>query len=172
MPPCFTRSARAVCLALALLTGAGWGTAQAVIVTVSGVDYDVRLGVANGSFLDIRDTIIEAPWWGDIALAQAFGSAFSTATGGDFSISAGIDTAIFAISEDGPLLLLTWFVEEPPGSAFGVIARNDIGQGPTHAFAFVAPVPEIDGKTLPMALFVLFTLGVGLHVRRLKRAGV
>lgn len=96
-PSTFSRS---LGLSLALFLGAGWGTAQAVSVSIGGTVYDVQLTAGGSTYLSVRDDVMAAPWWGSQALAEEAAINFHTATGGDYGISAGTtDAAVFIFAE-------------------------------------------------------------------------
>jgi hypothetical protein len=57
-PSTFSRS---LGLSPALLLGAGWGTAQAVSVSIGGTVYDVQLTAGGSTYLSVRDDVMAAP---------------------------------------------------------------------------------------------------------------
>ena len=165
---------RGALLAVAAVLGLWSLPANAVIITVGGVDYDVvfftnGFGIDQPSFTDNAAALQATPWFGNPGLAEDFAEAYDTqVTGGDrFNLSTGVtDLLAFAHTTD----VDTFRVFEGGGV-------NSFTFGPASpfvsvAYAYTVPiaaVPEIDGNALAKALFLLFTLYVWILVRRNRR---
>lgn len=135
--------------------------ASAYQINVGGIDYEV-------TFVDTSYTVSSAllesqPWWGSSAGAGTF----ATAVGDADNVGAPIGGQLSFAFGFNPFLsdVLFRYVD----SAGTVSANLGTPEGATLSFATataIVAVPEIDGPVLPQALFILFALGAGLHVRR------
>ena len=157
--------------------------ANAVVINVNGTDYDVLFftngfNVGQPSFDDNAATLTNtatAPWWGNLALAGEFATAYEAqAPAGSFDVAIGLDILFFAAVPEVAANVRGAYVN----SVGEVFLSNYTAESFNYTqvvYAYVpagpAAVPEIDGNALPKALFLLFTLYVWLQIRRNRRAG-
>lgn len=132
-------------------------------INVGGIDYEVTF--VDTSYTASTALLESQPWWGSATDAGTF----ATAVGDADNVGATIGGQLSFAYGTGPV--------PPPGAVLfryvdsaGTVSGNlGTGQSATLSFATataIVAVPEIDGAVLPQALFVLFALGAGLHVRR------
>ncbi|MFN3148151.1 MAG: hypothetical protein ACE368_24400 [Paracoccaceae bacterium] len=154
--------------------------AQAFIITVGGVDYDVvfTAGSYNSVNGDPATPLTTTPWFGDPALAADLASALQTAdVGGAAGLPDDSGSYVFVRTVDAVGFIGRTYVGTTAPSSAGT--TGDLGTGFTSTtffgsdlyFASAAPpaaVPEIDGNALAKALFILFALGAWLHTRRAR----
>ncbi|MFN3148152.1 MAG: hypothetical protein ACE368_24405 [Paracoccaceae bacterium] len=157
--------------------------AQAVIITVGGVDYDVLYfegpyGGPHPSFNDNIATLTDpasAPWWGitpdglgGTIDAQDFASAYVLQVGApDLSVATN-DNVRFVY--ENPIIVSYAYARED-GLALCCFGTDPSLAGTNFVYAYTVPipsVPEIDGNALAKALFILFALGAWLHTRRAR----
>ena len=137
--------------------------ASAYQINVGGIDYEVTF--VDTSYSASTALLESQPWWGSATDAGTFATAVGDADnvgatiGGELSFAYGL----------GPPIPTSEGLFRYVDSA-GVVSGNlGTGQGAVRSFATataIVAVPEIDGAVLPQALFILFALGAGLHVRR------
>ncbi len=156
--------------------------AQAVIITVGGVDYDVvffanAYDTAHPSYNDNFGVLTNpaiAPWFGvapdglgGTVDAEDFANAYAAQVPGSPDVSSATDKIVFVYGVGGST---SGFAT----SELGVVSSHALSSASvslTDVYAYTVPipsVPEIDGNALAKALFILFALGAWLHARRAR----
>ena len=178
-------------LAPALVLGAVLTTtapAEAVVVTVGGLTYDIQTLPAGQSYNDVRPTLETQPWWtpdgSSETLATEFAVAYREAFGGTAPswtffgygapvrtlFSVGTCTGFFCnfFAEGVPVAAV--FTEPPELTSVRPTSRtSSTDYYPGFVWATAVQVPEIDGPVaarMAMTLGVLWLFLLGLRSRR------
>jgi hypothetical protein len=124
----------AACLAL------GGGAAQAYVVSISGVRYDVTTFTGDYNNNASRFTTAEMPWWGSSALAQTF----ATAVDNNVGVAPNFGYAV-----NGGLVS-SWGYRQPPAQPSAGIYNFTSPQGEPNSYAIASLVVERTPAPLPL----------------------
>lgn len=173
---------RRLIMALVFVLGlpASSADAQTFDVMIGGTNYTVTgLGIGV-SFDDVvanfgLTTLTGTPWWGSLTLAQNFAQAVRDVGGpqtfsADYAYSAttpgspgGVyNSVVFASTTS------TVFPDTLINSGNFTTSTTTRSSAPIQLFTTseLASIPEVDGAALVKALFILFTFGLWLRLRR------
>ena len=127
----------AACLAL------GGGAAQAYVVTISGVRYDVTTFTGDYNNNASRFSTAEMPWWGSSALAQSF----ATAVDNNVGVSPN-----FAYSRSGSpfFAVSSWGYRQPPAQLAAGIYNFTSPSSESNSYAIASLVVERTPAPLPL----------------------
>jgi len=127
----------AACLAL------GGGAAQAYVVSISGVRYDVTTFTGDYNNNASRFTTAEMPWWGSSALAQSF------ATAVDDNVGVAPNFA-YAVSGAPFFSVSSWGYRQPPAQPSAGIYDFTSPRSEANSYAIASLVVERTPAPLPL----------------------
>ncbi len=170
------RVARALGVAVACWSVALPAAASTISLTVSGTTYDVQFTAGSYDSVngDPATPLTTTPWFGNFSLAQDLAQALQTADAPGGTVVPDTGGWYLFVYTGAPGIQA--YVYSGTAAGFNTGSTSQLGAGSDatnfagdlfyHASVAPTPVPEIDGNALFKALFVLFTLGVWLDLRR------